>query len=424
MRILLLSAAPCVNDARPRFAAAQLADLGHDVILVCRAAPGEPERENLSGARLIRVDFDALAPVFAARAVRWPTRLLAAYIAFLRRISDLIGWRGAARLLALTWEFFALAGAADAVVQREWQGRFDMAHGSGLAALPGAGRLATAYGARLVYDSIELECGRNARYFPPFKWLRLRLERWWIRRCHGCAAVSADIARQLARDYGVRRPMTIHNVGPRMVGAPGLRRAFAAGGDAPIAVYVGAAASDRGLEASIAGAGATPGLRLAIVGPLTEQLEDRYGRLIDAAGIRDRLYVGAARPPAEAAAFISDGDIALAMAAPSCASYVFALPNKLFYAVQAGLPILVGRTRALREAVANYGIGEAVDERDTAAVSAAMRRLAERKHEPSYARARAVFLTEHGAAAMAGAWARLYAHAAAARETLSGREIV
>ena len=53
MRILLISAAPCVHDARPRFAARTLAALGHDVTLLCRGGPGLPAEEQLGAARLI-----------------------------------------------------------------------------------------------------------------------------------------------------------------------------------------------------------------------------------------------------------------------------------------------------------------------------------------------------------------------------------
>ncbi len=408
MRVLAVSASPCLHDARPRFTAQQLAALGHEVVLICREHADAPAEEALGKARLVRRIFNEVPNLRRSRSLGPAARGWIRLLGFWRSIAGALGAAALMRACTLSQEFWAIASHGEAFVESEWQGRVDIVHATGLPALPGAGRLARLYGARLVYDIIELERDRNARYNPAFHWMRLRLERYWIRQADACAAVSEEISLQAARDYAVRLPDTIYNTGPADPVEPGLRKAIGLDAEATLAVYIGAAAKNRGLEAAIRATGLDPSLHLAVIGPLTEVFQERYGAIVEAAGAVGRVHAAAARAPGAAARFVADADVALALGEPTCASYIFALPNKLFQSVTAGLPVIVGRTRALRRISAATGIGEAVDERDPAALAAAIRRQAARHGQPRYRAARAAFLARYGDATSIGAWGCLY----------------
>jgi glycosyltransferase involved in cell wall biosynthesis len=264
----------------------------------------------------------------------------------------------------------------------------------------------------LIYDSIELERDRNASHLRLFQSMRLSLERHWIRKADGCATVSAEIARQLARDYEISPPIEIHNVPPQTSVSAGLRDFIGLDETTPLAVYVGTARTDRGLVPTIMAVGAIPDMHLAVVGSNTNAFHDNFKKWIVASGIGDRIHAIQPRPPSEAAAFVADADVAVAIVEPICASYVFALPNKLFQAMSASLPVVVGRTSAMRRIVNHYDVGESVDERDIAAVGDAIKRQAARRRDPSFLSARAALLAKLGPPTSIAAWARLYAGAA------------
>lgn len=414
MRILLLSAALCVHDARPRFTARTLAALGHDVTLVCRGGPGLPAKEALGGASLLRVDLDDLQPLNAARSLGSFQKALVRAAGGLRHRFLRRRWTILARTCELVAEFWSLAAHAEAFVAAS-DGPPDAVHAVGLPALPAAGRLAAANGACLIYDAVELERDRNANYARVFRWLRLRLEAAWIGKAAGIATPSDEIGLQLLRDYDCVRPKTVLNAAPPINAdtdtSTDVRGVLGLPDNAPLAVYIGAAVKDRGIGPAIQAIGRLPGFHLGVVGPDPEAFDRQFRALIKAEGAEGRVHSLPPRRPAEVTPFIQTADVAVSVVEPVCASYAFALPNKLFQPAAAGLPVVVGRTPAMRRVVRLSGIGESVDERDAAALAAAVQRQASRRGSAEFRAARAKFLAGCDHATVTSAWAAIYAQA-------------
>ena len=409
MRVLILSAAPAVTDARVRATALSLAALGHDVDVVCRTAAAEigvPQQEDIGSARLARIAFNDVSKLDNRSGLGGLGRGWLQYLSWLRRMALKLKRPGAARALALTQEFWAIGPQAEQVLAGA---DVDVVHAVGLPALPGAGRLAKRWGAALVYDSVELEQDRNTQYFGPFGWLRMRLEKTWIRRATAVTTVSSEISKHLARLYGITPPEIIHNIAASRESKETIRDVLSTPDAAPMAVYVGAAAFGRGLMPSLEMLLAAPEFYLGIVGPQEDRFRLRFQLAADRLQVSKRVGMALARPPIEAASFVSSANVALALLEPVCLSYAYALPNKLFQAVQAGLPIVVGRTPSLARLVTACGLGETVDERDPVGVAAAVRRQAARHGTGEYKAARALFLSEYDENAAISAWARLYA---------------
>lgn len=398
-----------MNDARVRATARALASLGHDVNVICRTAAkelGAPEMEDIGGAKLRRIDFDDVSGLGAQSGLNLLQRIGVRYLSWLRRAFLKRKLPRAARVMALTQEFCAVAPHAH---QALGGARFDVVHAIGLPALPSAGWLAKRQNAALVYDSVELEQDRNTQYFGPFHRLRMALERFFIRRADAVATVSPEIAAHLARLYGLQRPTLIQNAAAAEPSPDTIRDVLNAPESTPMAVYIGAAAFGRGLMPSLEMLLEAPEIFLGIVGPPEDRFRLRFQLATDRLGISDRVGMAPARPPVEAASFVSSANVAIALLEPVCLSYAYALPNKLFQAVQAGLPIVVGRTPTLARLVMTYNIGESVDERDSVAVAAAVRRQAARHGTGDYRAARALFLADYDENAAISAWARLYA---------------
>lgn len=412
MRVLILSAAPSVTDARVRVTARTLAALGHDVDVICRTAAAElevPLEEDLGGARLRRVNFNSVSSLDQHSGLSTPGRWAHKYVSLLSQLMTKFGWSGAARVVALTQEFWTIAPHAENILSGDGDHRPDVVHAVGLPALPSAGRLAKRWRARLIYDSVELEQDRNSKYFRPFNWLRMRLESIWIKRADAVVTVSDEISKHLVRQYDIAKPKVIYNIAAPHASTETIRDVLSAPPDAVLAVYIGAAAFGRGLIPSLEMLRAAPEVHLGIVGPREERFRKRFELAAKTLDVSDRVGMALARPPTEAPGFVSTANVALALLEPVCLSYAFALPNKLFQAVQAGLPIIVGRTPALVRIVSRYDLGESVDERDSAAVAEAVRRQAARHGTGEYRAARARFLSDYDENMAVTAWARLYA---------------
>lgn len=380
--------------------------------------------EQLGGARLVRRDLDDLGPLAAAKGLgNWAKRLVR-LLDWLRRRCVRRRWPIMARTCALVAEFWSLAAHAEAIAVGA-EGPFDAAHAVGLPALPAAGRVAAGVGGMLIYDAVELERDRNANYARIFRWLRLRMEAAWIGAADGVAAPSAEIGLQLRRDYDCVRPTAIFNASPPINADTDLssdvRQATGLPPETPLAVYIGAAVKDRGIGPAIRAIGRLPAFHLAVVGPDPAAFRQNFDALVRDAGADGRVHVLPARRPAEVTPFIQTADVAVSVVEPVCASYAFALPNKLFQPAAAGLPVVVGRTPALRRVVRLSQIGESVDERSAGALASAIERQAARRHAAEYRAARARFLTGHDAAAVASAWAAIYGWAAVRRVERLGR---
>src|SRR5262249_29644238 len=141
-------------------------------------------------------------------------------------------------------------------------------------------------------------------------------ERGWMAEAAGLTAVSPDVADEVVRLFGVRRPVVVLNTPPAW--RPGvelpertgrLRAAIGIGPDAPLVLYQGGFSVDRGIEELVAALDEAPlaGMPVAVafIG---------YGRLrswLDAAAAArpGRVAVLDAIPPGELQEWTVDADV-------------------------------------------------------------------------------------------------------------------
>jgi glycosyltransferase involved in cell wall biosynthesis len=114
----------------------------------------------------------------------------------------------------------------------------------------------------------------------------------------------------------------------------------------------------------------------------------------------------------------SQADSALVAIEPVCLSYFYTLPNKLFEAIQAGLPVLASDLPDIRAVVVGYRIGRTFRSGHPAEVREGLRELfAETdKYKANAAVAAAELNWERESHVLRSAYARLLGH----RGTASG----
>ncbi len=285
----------------------------------------------------------------------------------------------------------------------------EIVHAKALIALPvarDAARLTAGRGGRFVYDVADLhsESARLVKLPGVVRAAIRRRERGLVRAAAGVLAATPSMAAEIVRRFGVARPVVLlncppawHPATPGLVPSDRLRRAVDAalragptrptGGTAPaatnaagprprpIVLYQGAFRVDQGIEELVAAAD-DPGLIAA--GAVVVFLG--FGLLApwlagEAARRPDRMVVLPAVPEDELLDWTAGADVAFVGAPPRTLNQRLTLPNKLFQALMAGVPIVVGAgTEHCRLAEAD-GVGRCCDVDSPRSIAAAIGEL-------------------------------------------------
>jgi glycosyltransferase involved in cell wall biosynthesis len=205
-----------------------------------------------------------------------------------------------------------------------------------VAVLPVCYLLSRRLGAKLIYDTHELETEVSTSTGMQ-RWIFKVIERSLIARCDAVFVTSQGYADWYQRRYRGVRPMVIRNISD--IDASGrsvdLRTRLSVPADKRLFVFVGAIGAGRHIRA-ILEAFAAPEVNDHIVflggGGNMESLVSDYCTHYP------NIYRLPPVPPTEVVHYIAGCDVGLCLIEPSCLSYKLTLPNKAFEYAQAGLP--------------------------------------------------------------------------------------
>lgn len=254
----------------------------------------------------------------------------------------------------------------------------DVVHAHDLNTLLPAAGVAARLRVPLVYDSHELwrHRLRDGQRRPVAAAVEALMERWLAPRADAVLTVSEGLASWLTASYRLRcAPRVLRNV-PTMEtvaeGTPALRTLIGSGHQR-LVLYTGRIMPGRGLETLIAALPALPSdLSAVLLGYGDRPYVQALRRSAHAAGVGDRFtVVGPVRPSQVVAAAVG-ADLALVAIEPSCLSYRLSLPNKLFEAIHAGLPVVATDLPELGRLVRDTGVGVTFEPGDTPALIAAI----------------------------------------------------
>ncbi|WP_162253791.1 glycosyltransferase [Yonghaparkia sp. Soil809] len=256
--------------------------------------------------------------------------------------------------------------------------RPDAIHAHDANTLSPAARAARRLRIPLVYDSHELWTERNVRADRPFakRWERI-VERRGIRRAELVVTVSPSIARWLQDRYRLtREPLLVRNIpaasptaGDRGCGR--LRELASLPDDARVLVYCGGVTTNRGIERVVDALAHLPAdHHLVAIGPASEIVAAQLRRRAVGVGAAGRLHLVGSVDSHEVTTALADGDVSFVLTNPSCLSYRYSLPNKLFESLHAGLPIIANDLPDTGAIVSQSGagviVGESADSRELA----------------------------------------------------------
>jgi glycosyltransferase involved in cell wall biosynthesis len=216
-------------------------------------------------------------------------------------------------------------------------------------------------GVPIVYDSHELERGRNRPLWGRTqRWLHEESERLTIRKAARVITVAPSIAGLLAESYGIETPLVLVNSPPRAnvrENRP-LRERLGLPPSSKVILYLGGITFGRGLEDLVqAMRELPPHVHLLLMGPVVPSYANQLRDLLNGTSARSRIHLREAVPYQDVIHEAYGADLGFNGIELTCESYRHALPNKFFEYVFADVPVLSSPTASVTPLTREYSLG-------------------------------------------------------------------
>jgi len=324
-----------IHDSRVLREAEALSRLGFQVSILGMIGEGAPPSEERSGATILLCrKWKATSWVERKEGRAWeiPHKLLEAfqYLIFSRR------------------------------------GEGEIIHAHDLDTLPFAFLAARRCRAKLIYDSHELYLEQWPESSSlPFSSLLLpllrSLEGFLIRRADATMTVNESIARELSRRYSIPPPLILRNCAAAALeetDAVSLRHRLGLSQEDRIVLHTGALnARGRALkELVLAFRNLKPEIHLVFLG--RGRMEKALKDLAQAEALEGRVHFLPPLLPEELTGAMKEADLAsVMMKVEGSLNNLYSLPNKLFEAIAAGIPVVASDLPEIAKVVRSYEIG-------------------------------------------------------------------
>ena len=254
--------------------------------------------------------------------------------------------------------------------------RADIYHASDLYVLPAVASIARQHQARLVYDARECYPHVVAtRGRPWVRWFWRLVERRGIRRADAIFTVSRSIAHHMAGAYQIRPPFVLHNAPPlRPVPASKLLHTMLnLAPETVIFLHQGQIQPGRGCDRMVEAFRQVQGGVMVFLGggALKEALRNR----VRAYEMESRVFFLEPVPPEELLIVTSSADVGISLLEDNCLNHRYALPNKLFEYLMAGVPVLGSKLPEMEGVLLPHQAGWVVDPANVTALTSTMQTL-------------------------------------------------
>lgn len=260
----------------------------------------------------------------------------------------------------------------------------DIYHAHDVSGLPATYIAAKLRRKPLIFDAHEMPLhehpasalGRSRRVINKFLGVLLK---YMIPRCAGVITVSPPIAREISTCYKLPKVTLVRNI-PEYQDVQStnrLRQALGLKPEARIALYQGYLQLSRGLDKLVYAAKfLEPGNVIIVMGKSVGNVQAELEALIAREGVADRIKIAPAVPYAELLEWTTSADVGLIIYEPAYSLNMrYALPNKFFEYLMAGLPVLITRLDAMVELVQSKDVGRVLPSLEPADVGEAINQM-------------------------------------------------
>jgi glycosyltransferase involved in cell wall biosynthesis len=276
------------------------------------------------------------------------------------------------------WKHRAISPSVNAMYRAAQAVEADIWLANDWTALPLAARLAREKGGIYVYDTHELATEEFAEKPAWRRWARpivAEIEGRYIRDAALVSTVSAGIGKRLDRLYALSRPTFI------VRNTPSYEASRFHPTRSPIRVlYHGIMVPGRGLEPAIDSVVEwRPEFELTIRGPENPEFTPALRARIAALGLANRVHL---TPPVPTTALVREAaafDIGFFALPGHSGHNEFALPNKIFEYIMAGLCLCTTRLPEMAGVVEQYELGATIPAVDAGAIARAINGLDRRR---------------------------------------------
>lgn len=430
-RVAMILTNPCTHDSRVIKEAESLAANGYEITVFCLHRNDLPTEEFRDGVRYVRIPLAAdywrymKYPLYAVSlAVTLPC---VALNRLLRLFPKPMPVYSAARSLTAFRQYLrAIIVAAfryrvtyHTFIATVLAYRPDIIHAHDLMTLPTGTIAAKKLGAKLVFDSHELEEHRD---MPLPKWqkhqIRHLLNRY-IPKADAMIVVSEGIEQYTKKHHRLHPPLhVIFNAPSHYKGkapAHSLREQLAIPEASKLVIYIGGVGLNRGVELIVRAIALDTSLHLAILGPRHPHFDGLLEEVIRKTGTQAQVHFPPIVHNDDVIHTAADADAGIFIPHNTCLSHYYCMPNKLFEMLFARLPI-VGSSNSydIARFIHQYGIGETVNQHDPQDVLAGLRLAIAskeqlRQDEEKYALLKSLFSWEAQEQKLLSLYSALYA---------------
>jgi glycosyltransferase involved in cell wall biosynthesis len=228
------------------------------------------------------------------------------------------------------------------------------------------------YGAKLIYDTHELETEVDP------KGLRKKLSKWLeyllIKKADHIFVVSENIADWYEQTYHIPRPTVLLNA-PRVAHVNKtnyFKDTFHLRDDQIILLYQGGLAAGRGVDILLEAFKKNKNDKIVIIFMGYGELEKEIQSLSKS---YNNIFFHKAVPTDVLLNYTASADVGIALIQNTCLSYNFCMPNKLFEYAMTGLPVIVSNVKEMSAFVKKYQMGVVVEDNTVASLNEAIERL-------------------------------------------------
>lgn len=258
--------------------------------------------------------------------------------------------------------------------------KYDLYIASDIYNLPFLSFFARFRGKPVFYDSREL-----FRYLAGLKGkqkvqrLMAWIENHYIRDCDKIIVTGKMDAEVLIEDYGLAEGkfILLRNL-PHLVGKLkplDIRTQFDFPSDSVILIYQGVILNGRGLKVLVKALKQIENTCLVIMGD--GELKSELEILIEKEGLTERVGFTGTIPQSDILSYTAAADIGCTLIENISKSYFYALPNKMFEYIAAGIPVLASNLPQMMQVIDEHRVGKYVNPDDIESVIAGIKELSD-----------------------------------------------